>query len=250
MKTLIYTLAGGPDPRFVLNVKMLTASLRKTGYAGDIAVITPDPAQYTGLDVRPIPVRPGRTHRWSVIQLKTAAFPLLKPAEYEAILFLDSDILAVRDVTPFFTHMRNAGQPCFATDPSNLGSEAGVSHMVRHATLCKIAGRPAANTGCFCITNRMAKTFIPAWRTMYPRVSGSWHCPEQQSLNGAWVLRKVSLRLYPRSWVEYPACNWDVCRRGKPIVIHTEDCKLLHFCSVVRGSGHQYMTRYFNEHIQ
>jgi len=252
VKTLVYTLATG-DSRFYRQAIRCIDSLRHVGYKGDIGVIADRPDFLTArtyLGALKCATSARAAGHWQAVQAKTRAYTQFNPLQYDAILFLDSDILAIRSIDPLFDRVLRGKMHHFAFGKGNMLGPSGAKDRLGGAAERRIAAvLHAANVGTFCfIPSTVEKDVFIPWRAEMKKIDGDLRCPEQQCLNICRLRGQVRAALFPPGTVCFPACTPPPNPSGKHVLERYVDpvCCLLHYCGP-SGRGPQLMERDYKE---
>ena len=227
MRTLVYTGCYG-DPAYAEMTRLLVASLRGPGrYGGEIAVLTDGAFEENGQDVR-IVRDDGAHDAFAVKCAKARAASLLDGERYDRILWLDADMVAIRDVAPLFAHAREdlcAGDeyPFNTLRAASVGGALSWWERLRHLRTWGI------NAGCFCLPGSAFRSTLDLWREeilrFRPRMR-RW--VDQPPLNALIARRRIRFTPYPRGWIELPPL-YESLGRGRRFTLGP-GTKLLHFC--------------------
>jgi glycosyltransferase involved in cell wall biosynthesis len=222
---------GAAEPRFVRAVEWCVTSLRRWGrYENEIAVITDREA-----DCLPPAVRReatlacvdesrlrdpahGRAGMERYLMARLRAHHILDLAAYDRVLYVDCDILAVRDVRPLLE-----GLDCFRYSREFQPMSAPMySGCLTDAELADAAWRRGINSGVFGAPGAYLGECLDRWKALLderPRAQGY----DQPALNALVFRELVRARPLPAFSVGYPVLA-DFALHYRPQTV------LLHYC--------------------
>ncbi len=224
-RTLLYLCSLGAS-RFRSMTELCIRSLRGRGkYAGEILVFTNN-----GFRTRDPAVRteraPDGLEKCAMFAFKAGAGKSIDASRYDKILFMDSDMLAVGDMNPFFEH---------SDDSLCAMEEVGWTRMNKPQCGATLRRReiPAArrrwgiNTGLVCTPGKLFRDYMETWESEIWAERAKLKGWFDQSPMNALILRGiVRFKPYPAGWIEMPPMYFWFGGRFRL----TKDTKVLHFC--------------------
>ena len=231
-RTLVYLVAIGIlDGRYLTAVRQCVNSLRTHGsYSGDVVVLT-DAASASALEER-VPsadlvvleedfLAAGLDGRPIVDRYRTArlrAHRVLPLSNYDTIMYLDADILAVRSIMPLFQgvdSLRVARQ----FEPM---SNPGFSALFDDDELERARWRRGINSGTYVVpSEQLAAVLEGWWRELDGHPGGP--CYDQDGLNALVLRERVLSAPLPSSSVAFPL-------RANFAAHFSPQTRLLHYC--------------------
>jgi glycosyltransferase involved in cell wall biosynthesis len=232
---LIYLVAvGALEPRFIQAVEDCVDSLRRFGnFGGDIVVVTDcaDAAfsaalrrEATLLRVAEHELREAAHGRAGIERYLAARlrFPhLFDVRPYEQVMYLDSDILAVRDLTPLFSDRDHFRYACEFQSMDSAGFNGCLSVLERQEARL----RRGINSGTFVVPASYLGECLRTWQSVLdalPHALGY----DQPALNATILRGLIRAQPLPYFTVAYPLL-------GNFATHYRAHARLLHFCGNV-----------------
>jgi len=230
-RDLVYLVAiGSVEPRFLRAVDWCVTSLRRWGrYAGDMAVVTDQPeampgavreeARVVGVDESQMrdPAH-GRNDYERYLIGRLCVHRLLDVAAYDRVLYVDCDVLAIRDVAPLLD-----GLDCFRYSREFQPMSAPMYNAcLSDAELADARWRRGINSGVFAAPGSHLGECLDRWKALldgHPR----GHAYDQPALNALVLRGLIRARPLPAFSVGYPVLA-DFTEHFRP-----QTC-LLHYC--------------------
>jgi glycosyltransferase involved in cell wall biosynthesis len=229
---LVYLVAVGvDDPRFAQAVEWCVDSLRHWGrFTGDIAVLSdtdtarslaslePD-VRIVTLDVEQlVDVAHGRLRHERFQAARLGVHKAIDLDAYDTVMYLDADILAVRDIRPLFesvTEFRYAREFQPMSGPP-------FSDSLTDAEFAEARWRRGINSGTYVAPASDLPGMLEIWKTELDRSpNGAGY--DQPALNAIVLRRAIAAAALPSMAVGFPTLSNFVDHFGS-------DTRLLHYC--------------------
>ena len=229
MRTLVY-LTCFADPAYAEAARLCIASLRGKGrYEGDIAVLTDGvfPERTPGATVVRMP-RP--SDAFDLRCMKHRAGRILDVSAYDRVLWVDCDVIAIREVAPLFEFCRR-GLSAGDEYPFNTLRAPSVGGCLTWWERILFGRRWGVNAGIFCVEARLLRPYLDLWLEevlRYRARADRWI--DQPPLNALIARRRIDFTPYPRGWIEMPPL-YEYLGRGRRFVLPPET-RLLHYCGI------------------
>lgn len=164
-----------------------------------------------------------------VMLYKMKARNYFNPSDYDTIMYLDTDIIAINDVNPLFNLSDN--NIVFAEEfPINFITNIDFPYLTEKE-LKDAEDMPRINAGTFIINSDIYDKYMEKMEAWVKDHNESGLDPADQLPITTMILRgELNYDNIPHGWIEFPLATKTV---GPPPVIN-EDTKLLHFL------GHKY----------
>jgi glycosyltransferase involved in cell wall biosynthesis len=230
-RDLVYLVAiGSVEPRFMRAVEWCVTSLRRWGrYSGDVAVVTDRPEAMPDVvraEARVVRVEEsqmrdpahGRNDYERYLIGRLRVHRLLDVAAYNRVLYVDCDVLAIRDVAPLLD-----GLDCFRYSREFQPMSAPMYNAcLSDAELAEARWRRGINSGVFAAPGSQLGECLDRWKELldaHPR----GHAYDQPALNALVLRGLIRARPLPAFSVGYPVLA-DFSEHFRP-----QTC-LLHYC--------------------
>jgi len=216
MKTLITALvyilpeSYRRDRDYLLGMlKLWTEHLRGPGrYTGDIRLYTnADDVNHPEVTVRPFQRMSDDVKE--VFMQRVLNYRDLQTADYDSILNLDLDILAVNDVAPLFARDEKlwCAESLMATaHPRHAGHLMSMPQRLWSQYISSTGRRSGLNCCAFSSTSVHWETNMGGWARIIDELGGSKaHLPQddQTALNYAYYYKRLNIEKYPSEWVQH-----------------------------------------------
>jgi hypothetical protein len=225
MKTLIY-LASLGVPAYRRMTELCIRSLRGVGgYRGPILVFTNNGYEAGDQDIE-VAQAPSGLDRFALTGFKVAAATSIATADYDRILWLDCDMIAVDEIAPLFS--LGAHHVCaMEEEPWTRMTDPSCGDCLSAAERRKAGRRWGINTGCLSFPGPIFQHSTELWRReMEIRRPVLTHWPDQTPFNALVLSGRIPYRRFPRGWIDMPPMYYWYGGRLRV----TEKTLLLHFC--------------------
>lgn len=235
MNTLLYLVSidWGDEENsdvFEAMTNVCIRTIRNAGqYDGDIILITDKPYLYDDnnlIDYTVTPVKECQTYG-DVMLHKFMMSQLINENNYDSILYLDTDIVAINDINPLFK---------LPNDNILFAEEFPINFITNIDFLTEeereeAKGIPRINAGTFVCDGNVYHDYMERMEyTVRDHIKQGLDPADQLPITAMILRDKLEYDNIPHGWVEFPLAAKTV---GPPPVI-TKDTKLLHFI------GHKY----------
>ena len=230
MKNLIYTIAFDQpgQPLHQLMAKMLVLSIFRTGYSGDVLILTNFPHRVFEYGRRRLREMSFDTSRVDPAALsaeaqrfKFGARDYINTAKYEKIMFIDCDCLCMHNPDSLLVGKEDIAYTLETFSKMNL---PGNNAYLETKEMRRVA-RPSINSGTWWVRARHFKKVMTEWERIDSRP------PRRRKICGdqpAWVRFLLDTPLRKRAFaydreVKFPACE----KRAAP---DFDECVIQHCC--------------------
>jgi hypothetical protein len=225
-RTLIYLASLGAAV-YRCMTELLVRSLRGPGnYRGPILVFTNNGFQSGDGATDVISLSADLDH-FAIFETKARAAESIRAEDFDKLLFMDSDMLAIDDVAPLFEHS-DAAVCGMVEKPWSRMSDPSCGECLTAAERRRARRRWGINTGLLCTPAPIFRETMALWAEEFRRRYTQDTCWMDQSPFNALVLNgRVRFRAYPRYWIDMPP----VYRAGGGRFRVRPQTRVLHFCN-------------------
>ena len=208
-------------------------SLRGPGcYSGDITVFTNNNFRAVDRRVQTIAM-PNEMSTQVIRQFKARAHLFIEHRRYDAIMSMDADMLAVRDIRPLLGYRVN--RACGMKEkPWTRMSDRSCRTCLTKAEQMTARHRWGVNGGLLCTPGHLFQEYMELWDREIARRRGALRTwINQPPLNALILRRKINFTAYPEGWITMPQM-YQI--RGRRDGGH-KNARILHFCCPSKTLG-------------
>jgi len=218
MRKLAYLVTFGKTFFYQL-AELSIESLLKTGFDGDIVVLSQHPYKFKGAET--ILLDRDFKHKYEPHMCRARLHEYIDMSKYDVVLYIDTDVIAIRDTTPILEDTMNNN--CFSvfTAPTRL-------HKLWHyATMDKPqrdkfinSETPSICSGVYALPANQVEETFKLWLDIFEnRISNPdlFVC-DQNVLCEAIYTEQLKSNLLPNKWLFYPKYHKE--EKGTELLIH------------------------------
>lgn len=218
MKKLAYLVSFGKD-YFHKLAELSVESLTKTGFDGDIVVLSDRPYNFKGAQT--IVLNTTFNHKYDPHMCRARLHQYMDVTSYDVVLYLDTDVIAIRDINPIFEE--TSKNNCFTvfTAPTRLHKLWHYATMDEHQR-AKYLNRqtPSICSGIYALPASQLNDTFDLWLRIFDDRSSNpdlFVC-DQNVLCEAIYTDQLKSKLFPNEWLFYP--KYHQREKGSEIFIH------------------------------
>ena len=201
MRPVIYLCSFGPAVYSEM-AGLCVKSLRRFGrYAGPIIVFTNNGFLGSDNDTQVVAI-PDRLSYFETRTFKARASQYIDGAQHTAVMSIDTDMLAIRDINPLLTyrHERACGM---REIPWTRMSDRSCNACLRQTERRLARSRWGINGGLLCTPGHLYERYMVAWEAEcvnHRHRLQTW--VNQPALNALILRRDIQFTAYPRRWIK------------------------------------------------
>lgn len=227
MSNLIYLISFG-DRAYHDMTRLCVKSLRRRGnFHGDIIVFSDGTFEVDEENVTVINF-PKMNDPFKIKTLKSNAYKWIDLSKYKQIAYMDSDMLAIRDVKSLFC-ANGKSIVCASEYPFNsMLSESSGSSLFKHSERARVMNRWGLNTGFLAMNSNSFKRNMSLWyKTIIEKKHSLHEWIDQPCFNWLAFQKRFQIKELPNASIEIPAL-YAFCSCVDEFKI-SKNTKILHF---------------------
>lgn len=218
MRKLAYLVTFG-KPFFYQLAELAVDSLLKTGFDGDIVVLSEHPYEFKGAQT--ILLNRRFNHKYEPHMCRSRLHEYVEMSNYDVVLYIDTDVIAIRDTTPIFEE--TLSNNCFSvfSAPTRLHRLWHYSTMDNDQRAKFINKQtPSICSGVYALPANQVKDTFNLWLEVFDQraTNPNLFVCDQNVLCEAIYTKQLKSELLPNKWLFYPKYHKE--EKGTELLIH------------------------------
>ena len=203
-----------------------------TDYGGELLVLTDSPEQINN-NCNIIEISKDEiTSTQDAVVLRHKLRNYINADEFESILYLDNDILALGDITEIHDYTLNCDETITFAEEFPYNTFKTDTHLISRQQRREYENRPRVNAGTFCIDTRNTSRYIQLEAMMEEFITdysnnNVYHGINQMPIQICIMNNRLAYESIPHQWIDFPI---PALGQEKGIV-NLDRLKLIHFSS-------------------